>query len=177
MRTALAFSLALALLAACDQRMVEQPNRRAFETAARLPDRRVNQPPPPGTVARDELEAARTLATRPPMSAALLARGRERFEINCAPCHARTGEGDGMIVQRGFPRPPSYFEQRLVDAPDSHFLDVMSNGYGAMYSYADRVAPADRWAILAYIRALQLSRHVAAADLPDDLRRKLGDRP
>ncbi|WP_431854932.1 c-type cytochrome [Azospirillum sp.] len=169
--------LLLALLAACDQRMVEQPNRRAFGTAERLPDRRVNQPPPPGTVARDELAAEQALASRPPMGAALLARGRERFEIDCAPCHARTGEGDGMVVQRGFPQPPSYFEQRLVDAPDRHFLDVMTNGYGAMYSYADRVAPADRWAILAYVRALQLSRHVAAADLPDDLRARLGARP
>jgi mono/diheme cytochrome c family protein len=165
------------LLAACDQRMVEQPNRKVYESAARLPDHRVNQPPPPGAVARDELAAEQALATRPPMTAALLARGRERFEITCAPCHARTGEGDGMIVQRGFPRPPSYFEQRLVDAPDQHFLDVMSNGYGAMYSYVDHVAPADRWAILAYIRALQLSRHVAAAELPDDLRAKLEGGP
>ena len=169
--------LALTLLAACDQRMVEQPNRKAFETAERLPDHRVNQPPPDGSVARDELAAEQALATRPPMSPALLARGRERFEINCAPCHARTGEGDGMIVQRGFPRPPSYFEQRLMDAPDRHFLDVMTNGYGAMYPYAARVAPADRWAILAYIRALQLSRRVVAADLPDDLRIRLEDRP
>lgn len=169
--------LALIVLAACDQRMVEQPNHRAFEPAARLPDRRVNQPPPSGTVARDELDAARALTTRPPMSAALLARGRERFEINCSPCHARTGEGDGVIVQRGFPRPPSYFEQRLVEAPDRHFLDVMTNGYGAMYAYADRVAPADRWAIIAYIRALQLSRRVAAAGLPDDLRARLESQP
>lgn len=166
-----------ALLAACDQRMVEQPNRKAFEAAERLPDRRVNQPPPPGAVARDELAAEQALATRPPMSAALLARGRERFEIDCAPCHGRTGAGDGMVVQRGFPRPPSYFEPLLVEAPDRHFLDVMSNGYGAMYSYADRVAPADRWAILAYIRALQLSRHVAAAELPDALRSRLEGQP
>lgn len=172
-----ALLLALALLAACDQRMVEQPSRKSFEAAERLPDRRVNQPPPPGTVARDTLAAERDLATRPPMSAALLARGRERFEIDCAPCHARTGEGDGMIVQRGFPRPPSYFEQRLVEAPDRHFLDVMTEGYGAMYAYADRVAPADRWAILAYIRALQLSRRVVAADLPDGVRAKLEGRP
>ncbi|NUB27974.1 c-type cytochrome [Azospirillum brasilense] len=169
--------LAVILLAACGQRMTEQPNRRAFETAERLPDHRVNQPPPDGSVARDELAAEQALATRPRMTAALLARGRERFEINCAPCHARTGEGDGMIVQRGFPHPPSYFEQRLVDAPDQHFLDVMTNGYGAMYSYAARVAPADRWAILAYIRALQLSRRVAAADLPNDLRAKLEGSP
>lgn len=100
------------------------------------------------------------------MNAALLARGRERFEIYCAVCHGYTGEGDGRIVQRGMPHPPSYLEDRLRAAPDSHFLTVIANGYGAMYSYADRVAPEDRWAIVAYIRALQLAGHAEAANLP-----------
>jgi mono/diheme cytochrome c family protein len=172
MRPALLLAVVV-LLAACDQRMVEQPNRRAFEAAAELPDNRVNQPPAPGTVARDELPAALTLATRPPMTMALLDRGQKWFNIACSPCHGRTGAGDGMIVQRGFPRPPSYFEQRLLNAPDAHFIDVMTNGYGAMYSYAERVAPADRWATVAYIRALQLSRNAVVAELPAELRSRL----
>ncbi len=102
----------------------------------------------------------------------LLARGRERFDIYCAPCHSRAGDGDGMIARRGFPAPPSYHTQRLRNAPDSHFYQVISDGYGVMYPYSDRVDPHDRWAIVAYIRALQLSQHAAAAYLDAaDLRR------
>ncbi|HWG77305.1 MAG TPA: cytochrome c [Steroidobacteraceae bacterium] len=97
-----------------------------------------------------------------PLSAALLARGRDRFQIYCTPCHGELGDGDGYIVRRGFPAPPSYHIQRLRQAPDSHFFDVITHGYGLMYSYADRVSPADRWAIIAYIRALQLSQHTPA---------------
>ncbi len=98
-----------------------------------------------------------------PVSAALLSRGRERFDIYCAPCHSRLGDGDGMIVRRGFPAPPSYHTERLRAAPDSHFYQVITRGYGAMYPYADRVTPEDRWAIVAYIRALQLSQHAPAS--------------
>jgi len=97
-----------------------------------------------------------------PLSAALLERGRDRFQIYCTPCHGELGDGDGYIVRRGFPAPPSYHIQRLRQAPDSHFFDVITHGYGLMYSYADRVSPADRWAIIAYIRALQLSQHAPA---------------
>jgi mono/diheme cytochrome c family protein len=105
-----------------------------------------------------------------PVTPALLARGRERFDIYCAPCHSRAGDGDGMVVRRGFPAPPSYHTDRLRRAPDSHFFDVITSGYGAMYPYADRITVEDRWAIVAYIRALQLSRHaprsaLSAADL------------
>lgn len=98
-----------------------------------------------------------------PLSGALLTRGRQRFEIYCAPCHGVLGDGDGYIVRRGFPAPPSFHSDRLRQAPDRHFVDVMTQGYGLMYSYADRVPPADRWAIVAYIRALQLSQHAPAA--------------
>ena len=94
-----------------------------------------------------------------PITAALLQRGRERFDIYCAPCHGRSGYGDGMIVRRGFPAPPSYHTAHLRNAPDSHFYQVISDGYGVMYPYAGRVSPHDRWAIVAYIRALQLSQH------------------
>ncbi len=104
------------------------------------------------------------------ITAALLARGRERFDIYCAPCHSRTGDGDGMIVRRGFPAPPSFHTDRLRNAPDSHFYEVMTRGYGVMYPYADRITPEDRWAITAYIRALQLSQHAPVAALsPADL--------
>jgi mono/diheme cytochrome c family protein len=94
-----------------------------------------------------------------PITMALLQRGQQRFNIFCAPCHGRSGTGDGMIVRRGFPAPPSYHSDALRNAPDSHFYQVISDGYGVMYPYADRIAPADRWAIVAYIRALQLSQH------------------
>jgi mono/diheme cytochrome c family protein len=104
-------------------------------------------------------------APAPPLSLALLQRGQQRFRIYCTPCHSELGDGNGMVVQRGFPHPPSYHEQRLVEAPTQHFYDVITHGYGAMYSYAARVAPEDRWAIAAYIRALQLSQHAS----PDDL--------
>jgi mono/diheme cytochrome c family protein len=89
------------------------------------------------------------------MSLALVKRGQERFDIFCSVCHGYTGDGDGMVVQRGFPHPPSFHSPRLIAAPDQHFVDVITNGHGVMYSYADRVPVADRWAITAYIRALQ----------------------
>ena len=97
------------------------------------------------------------------MTLALVYRGRERFNIFCSECHGFGGDADGMVVQRGFPRPPNFHEARLVNAPDDHFVDVMTNGYGVMYSYADRVPPADRWAIVAYIRALQRTKPAIVA--------------
>jgi mono/diheme cytochrome c family protein len=104
-----------------------------------------------------------------PITLPVLARGRERFDIYCAPCHGRAGYGDGMIARRGFPAPSSFHISALRTAPDSHFYQVMSDGYGVMYPYADRITSADRWAIVAYIRALQLSQHAPAASLdPED---------
>ena len=101
----------------------------------------------------------------PPVTLALLERGQQRFRIYCTPCHSELGDGNGMIVQRGFPPPPSYHIARLRDAPVQHFYDVMTNGWGAMYSFAYRVQPVDRWAIAAYIRALQRSQDARLADL------------
>lgn len=95
-----------------------------------------------------------------------MARGRERFDIYCSPCHGRTGMGDGMVVRRGYRRPPSYHDDRLRNAPIGHFFDVMTNGFGAMPDYATQVSVRDRWAIAAYIRALQLSEHATIDDVP-----------
>ena len=167
-------ALGLALLAAgCDQSMENQAKYEVYETAALFRDGKVMQPPVPGTIARGELVYRATLTERPELSLELVRRGRERFNIFCAPCHSPTGDGDGMIVQRGFPRPPSFHTERLRDAPTEHFIDVITDGYGVMYSYADRVPPAERWAIAAYIRALQLSQHADVASLPAELTRPL----
>ena len=143
-------AIAVLALAACDN-MANQPKRKAYAVPYGEP---VNWPPlpPHGIVARDEKLKP---PGPPPVTLALLKRGQERFNIYCSPCHGRDGHGNGMVVQRGFPKPPSFHEARLVNAPDEHFVDVITNGHGVMYSYADRVPPADRWAITAYIRALQ----------------------
>ena len=109
-----------------------------------------------------------------PMTMATLERGQERFNIYCSPCHSRAGDGDGMVARRGFPHPPSYHTDRLRKAPDAHFYSVITNGYGAMYSYADRVDAHDRWAIVAYIRALQLSQNARLGDVPEPERSQLG---
>jgi mono/diheme cytochrome c family protein len=173
--------LSVLLLGACDQyHMIRQQKAEDDGAASALPRGQTNQPPVAGTVARGELDEERQANVRPPMNLDLLERGHERFDIYCSPCHGGVGDGQGMIPSRGFPHPPSFHQDRLRQAPDSHFLEVMRDGYGAMYSYAARVPPGDRWAILAYIRALQVSQNLKLADLPDDLRQALppaGGRP
>ena len=111
-----------------------------------------------------------------PITDEVMARGQERFNVYCSPCHGRTGQGDGMIVQRGFRAPPSYHEERLRNAPVGYFFDVMTNGFGAMQDYSAQVTVPDRWAIAAYIRVLQLSRSATVNDVPADRRGDL-DRP
>jgi mono/diheme cytochrome c family protein len=166
----------LPLLIGCEKLdMAQQAKNKAHSPSELFADGKTNQTPPEGTVARGDLAETAILAKRPPMTAALLERGRQRFDIFCQPCHGRDGYGDGTVVQRGFPHPPSYHIDRLRNAPDSHFLDVIRQGYGAMYSYDARVPPTDRWAIVAYIRALQLSQHAKVADLPADLRGQIED--
>jgi mono/diheme cytochrome c family protein len=119
-------------------------------------------------------------ATAPfPITADVLARGQQGFNVFCSVCHGRLGNGEGMIVQRGFTRPPSFHIDRLRNAPDSHFYNVITHGYGAMFSYNDRVPPNERWEIVAYIRALQMAPQVAGQSLPDSTRKALiagGDR-
>ncbi len=105
-------------------------------------------------------------ATRTGWTTVMIGRGQQRYDIYCAPCHGAAGDGDGMIARRGFPHPPSLHDARLRNAEDGYLVSVITHGYGAMYPYADRVAPADRQAIVAYIRALQLSRNATLADVP-----------
>jgi len=157
---------ALLLVGGCDQDMIDQPRYEEYEAAPLFPDGMVNQAPPDGTVARGARARAEALTDRPPLSPALLARGQERYEIYCAPCHGLTGHGDGMIVQRGFPPPPSYHIPRLREMPLGYVVQVITHGIGDMYAYATRVAPADRWAIEAYVRTLQLSQGARTARLP-----------
>jgi mono/diheme cytochrome c family protein len=155
-------------LAACDN-MANQPKLNPYELPA---GSKVDWPvkPVPHAIARDE--PLKPPAPQP-VTLALLERGQQRFDVYCAPCHSRTGDGNGMIVQRGFPHPPSYYSEALRNAPNQLFYDVITHGYGAMYSYADRVEPKDRWAIVAYIRALQASASASLSDVPADKRSAL----
>lgn len=177
MGRALVLAVMGVLLAGCEQDMANQPRYEAYEAAPGwLHDQSALQPVP-GTVHRgatlepvpDELPMSLTLD--------LLERGQERFDTYCSPCHGRTGYADGMVVQRGFPAPPSFHSERLRSVALRHIYNVITDGYGVMYSYAARVPPDDRWAIAAYIRALQLSQHGVPDDLTDRLRAELEASP
>ncbi|MGN6570237.1 MAG: c-type cytochrome [Pseudolabrys sp.] len=161
---ALAFATALG---GCDFDMRVQPKFKAQAPATLWADGSSERPLPKGVVAQGDLPRDDAARNPPPVTEALLARGRERYNVYCAPCHGLSGDADGIVVQHGFPAPPSYHSDALMKAPASTFYDTITNGYGVMYSYGARVAPADRWAIVAYIRALQLSRHARVADVPD----------
>jgi len=182
----LAVVLAFGLLGAagCRVDMHITPRYDAYAPSTFFPDGRSERPEVPGTVPHDELRTDELRYTGKingvvanefpfPITRADLERGRQRFNVNCSPCHDYTGSGHGMIVQRGFQAPPSYHIERLRNAPVGHFFDVITNGYGAMYSYASRVSPDDRWRIAAYIRALQLSQHATLTDVPAEERGQL----
>ncbi len=164
-----------------------QPKYKPLEPSSFFDDGRSARPVVPGTVARGHLRIDEHLYagkvngvlvdTFPfPITRPVLERGRQRYNIFCSPCHDEAGTGRGMIVQRGFQQPPSYHIDRLRQAPVGHFFDVITNGFGAMYSYAARVSPEDRWAIVAYIRALQLSQQATLDDLPESERGKLTEK-
>jgi len=170
--------------AACRQDMHDQPKYIPLRESTFFVDARSARPLVAGTVARGQLHEDTLLYTGKtdgadatvfpfPIDARVMARGQERYNIYCSPCHARTGVGDGMIVRRGYRRPPSYHDDRLRSAPIGHFFDVMTNGFGAMPDYAAQISVEDRWAIVAYIRALQLSEHATLADVPAAERDKL----
>ncbi|CDX11863.1 quinol:cytochrome C oxidoreductase [Mesorhizobium sp. LCM 4577] len=174
MRAALAVLVGMApLLAACKQQMAEQPRYNPLDASNEFADGASARMPIQGTIERGEDLAATPQTIPYPITFALLQHGRQRFEIFCAPCHGRAGDGRGVIPRHGFPSPPSYHQDALRQASDRHFYDVITNGYGVMYSYRSRVPPADRWAIVAYIRALQYSRDAPVAELSEDLKAKL----
>jgi mono/diheme cytochrome c family protein len=158
----------------CWERMLDQPKYEAYEASDFFRDGRASRPRIPGTVARGQLELiGPAMAPAEAPDANMLARGRERYNIYCAPCHDQVGRGEGVIVRRGFKRPPSFHEERLRTVTDDHFYQVITNGFGAMAAYGSRVRVPDRWAIVAYIRALQLSQNAQLGDVPDDQRRAL----
>jgi cbb3-type cytochrome c oxidase subunit III len=175
---------AVALVSGCRLDMHLQPKYLPYEPTTFFADGRSERPPVPGTIARGQLRLDELYFTGKengaeadefpfPVTRRDLERGRERYNIFCSPCHDYTGRAQGFIVQRGFPLPASYHIQRLREAPVGHFFAVITNGFGAMYSYADRIDPADRWRISAYIRVLQLSRTATLGDVPEGERGKL----
>ncbi len=173
-------ALFAAIASGCDaQDMVVQPKVLTYQPSDFFPDGQSSRPVVAGTIARGQLNVnpahdvgmvdgklVDELPEPLKLSRELLRRGQERFNIYCAPCHDRSGQGEGMIVKRGFSPPPSLHEDRLREAPIGYFFHVMTKGYGAMYSYASRIEPDDRWAIAAYIRDLQLSQNAKLADVP-----------
>lgn len=181
--------LGLALCsAACRQDMQDQPKYKPLHASNFFADHRSERPQIDGTIARGHLrlDEARYLgksgsndvAVFPwPITRRDLARGQQRYDIYCSPCHSRVGDGLGMIVRRGFRQPPSYHIQRLKDAPVGHYFDVITNGYGAMPSYASRVSPDDRWRVIAYVRALQFAEGATLADVPQDQRNNIEPQP
>jgi mono/diheme cytochrome c family protein len=177
--------LGLLGLLACRQDMHDNARLRPLGASSFFEDGRASRPEVPGTVARGHLEeddhlyrgkVGDVVATTLPMPVTkeLLERGRQRYDIYCAPCHDRTGDGQGMVVRRGFRRPPSFHQSRLLEAPVGHFYDVVTNGFGAMQDYRAQVFDVrDRWAIAAYVRVLQRTRHATLGDLPPEERRRL----
>jgi mono/diheme cytochrome c family protein len=179
--SALIVVVALLGLSACRQDMHNQPKYIPFRESTFFTDGRSARAPVTGTVAREHLHEDTLLytgtvdgadATVFPFAVdeRVMARGQERYNIYCSPCHGGTGMGDGMVVRRGYRAPPSLHVDRLRLAPPGHFFDVITSGFGAMPDYAAQISAEDRWAIVAYIRALQLSQHATAADVPADRR-------
>jgi mono/diheme cytochrome c family protein len=168
----------------CQQKMADQPRYKPLQKSNFFEDQRAARPLVEGTVARGHLNADEQFYTGKidgepaenfpfAIDQQILLRGQERFNIFCSPCHDRVGGGQGMIVRRGYRPPPSFHIDRLRAAPPGHFFDVMSHGFGAMPDYAEQIPQADRWAIVAYIRALQLSQHAEIGDVPDGERSAL----
>ena len=168
-------------IAACRRDMHDQPKYIPLRESTFFTDQRSARSFVPGTVARGQLREDALLYTGKVNGADAtvfpfavdnrrMTRGRERFDIYCSPCHGRTGEGDGMIVRRGYRRPPTFHQDRLRESPVGHYFDVITNGFGAMPEYATQINAEDRWAIVAYIRALQVSANARLADVPADRR-------
>jgi hypothetical protein len=179
-------SALLLTVAACRQDMHDQPKYRGLRGSDFFADGQSARPLVANTVARGHLNDDTLLQTGKdgqadttvfpfPVTDQVMARGQERFNIYCSPCHGRTGDGDGMVVRRGFRRPPAYSEERLRTAPIGHLYDVITNGFGAMPDYQTQIPVNDRWAIVAYVKALQLSSHASLDDVPAADRSKLDE--
>jgi mono/diheme cytochrome c family protein len=175
---------ALVLLVGCGRNMADQPRLGPAQASRFFEGGSGNLPLPEGTVSRQRGgvdpvfftgQTETGLATELPieLTLGLVQRGQERYDIYCSMCHGYTGDGDGMIVRRGFPRPASFHDERLLAASVGYYFSAMTNGFGRMYSYAGRIPPEDRWAIAAYVRALQLSQNATIDDVPADVRRVL----
>lgn len=170
-----------ALLTGCQlkQDMAHQPKARPLAPSEFFADGRSERPLIENTVARGSLADDALFVPKDsnnfplPVNLQLLERGEDRYKIFCTPCHGLQGDGNGLVSMRGMKHPPSFHQDRLRQAPNGYFYDNITNGFGAMLGYAAQVTPRDRWAIIAYVRALQLSRNAHAADLPNDLREKL----
>ncbi len=177
--------LALVTVGCSRQDMHDQPKYKPQRPSEFFADGRDSRPEVDGTIARGELNEdvayyngkdnlGKDVDAFPiAVNKAVIERGRQRYDIYCAPCHGRLGNGMGMIVQRGFKQPPSYHIDRLRNAPVGHFYDVVTNGYGAMLNYSQQIQVRDRWAIVAYIRALQYSQNANVNDLPTEAKAKL----
>ena len=187
-------AMTLIVLTGCDLvplHMRHQPYYRPLTQSTLFEDGAASRPIPANTIPRGEWgqlmlnealytgqENGEFVETGPlPVTEALLERGQQQYDIFCAPCHSRVGDGQGMIVQRGFPQPPSFHIDRLRQQSDGYYYDVMTNGFGQMYSYASRIHPEDRWAIVAYVRALQLSQNFPVESLPESDRPLLDSQP
>jgi mono/diheme cytochrome c family protein len=179
-----ALAATLIATAGCHRAMHDQPRYKPLAASNLWPDGQSARPLVSGTIARGTLHLDDPIYSGlqngqpiPVMPVAftedLLKRGQERYSIYCTPCHGATGEGNGMIVRRGFPAPPSYHIDRLRSAPDGHYFEVITNGFGRMYEYGTRVPVEDRWAIIAYIRALQFSQYAKPEDIPAQELQKL----
>jgi mono/diheme cytochrome c family protein len=177
-----AIVLALASVVACRQDMHDQPKYIPLRPSEFFTDGRSARPLPEGTVARGHLNDdvlfytgkgadGKPADTFPfPVTKDVILRGRQRFNIYCTPCHDRTGSGNGIIVRRGYRRPPTYHSDRLRQVPNGYIYDVITNGFGAMPDYAAQIQPGDRWAIVSYVRALQLSQQASIEDVPAEIR-------
>ncbi len=177
-------ALPLLLMASCRQDMQDQPRYKPLGASRFFADGRDARPIPPGTIARDELNDTDSFHTGEANGAfldtiplkidsKLLHRGQERFDIYCSPCHGRTGDGNGMVAKRGVKIPADFHTGRLREVPPGYIYQVIKNGYGAMGDYGDQIPVRDRWAIVAYVRALQLSRDASLNDVPAKQRGQL----
>lgn len=179
-RLALLLAALTLLVSACGRNMYDQPRADAFQASPFFDDGAAMRAPVPNTVSREfgALEPAFLTGQGPngmlaelpvELSVELLQRGQERYDIYCSPCHNYNGDGLGATVRRGFPQPASFVTtERLLDAPVGYYFSAMTNGFGRMFSYASRISAADRWAIAAYVKALQLSQNADPADIPED---------